>query len=47
VIKSYGFNPRFVNQDFKNISSVVIIKEALIKKATDFNFIFTQDTCYF
>lgn len=47
VIKELGKNPRFINQDFKNISSVAIIKEALIKKETDFNFIFTQEKAYF
>ena len=47
VIKSFSLNPRFINQDFKNISSVAIIKEALIKKATDFNFIFNKDQIFF
>ncbi len=47
VIKEHALNPRFINQDFKNISSVAIIKEALIKKWTDFNFIFWNDTVYF
>jgi len=30
IIKDSWFNPRFINQDFKNISSVAIIKEALV-----------------
>lgn len=47
IIKEHGKNPRFINQDFKNISSVAIIKEALIKKWTDFNFIFTWEKTYF
>ena len=47
VIKKHEKNPRFINQDFKNISSVAIIKEALVKKWTDFNFIFTPDKLYF
>lgn len=47
IIKDSWFNPRFINQDFKNISSVAIIKEALVKKETDFNFIFTDDITYF
>lgn len=47
IIKEHGKNPRFINQDFKNISSVAIIKEALIKKQTDFNFIFTPNKIYF
>lgn len=47
IIKDSWFNPRFVNQNFKNIASVAIIKEALVKKETDFNFIFTDETTYF
>lgn len=47
VIKAHGFNPRFVNGDFKNISSVAIIKEALVKKGTDFNFIYGDDRVFF
>lgn len=47
VIKEYWKNPRFINSEFKNISSVAIIKEALIKKETDFNFIFTSEKTYF
>lgn len=47
VIKEHGKNPRFINGEFKNISSVAIIKEALIKKETDFNFIFTPEKTYF
>ena len=47
VIKSHNLNPRFINQDFKNISSVAIIKEALIKKETDFNIIFDSEKIYF
>ena len=40
IIKSASLNPRFINQDFKNVTSVQIIKEALVKKWTDFNFIY-------
>ncbi len=47
IIKSSNLNPRFVNKDFKNIASVVVIKEALVKKATDFNMIFSNDKIYF
>lgn len=47
IIKEHGKNPRFINQDFKNISSVQIIKEALVKKWTDFNFIFDSDRIFF
>lgn len=47
VIKEHGKNPRFINGEFKNISSVAIIKEALIKKETDFNFIFSPEKTYF
>lgn len=47
VIKEHSLNPRFINQDFKNISSVAIIKEALVKKWTDFNLIFGNDKIFF
>ena len=47
VIKSAWLNPRFINGDFKNTSSVAIIKEALVKKETDFNFIFAEDKTFF
>ena len=47
VIKEHSLNPRFINQDFKNISSVAIIKEALIKKWTEFNIIYSDNTAYF
>lgn len=47
VIKNFWLNPRFINQDFKNLASVVIIKEALIKKETDFNFIYVDSKLYF
>lgn len=47
VIKGFWLNPRFINANFKNLASVVIIKEALIKKETDFNFIFIEWKLYF
>ena len=47
VVKSLWLNPRFINKDDKNISSVMIVKEALIKKETDFNFIFFEDKLSF
>lgn len=47
VIKGFWLNPRFINTNFKNLASVVIIKEALIKKETDFNFIFIEWKLYF
>lgn len=43
IIKSASLNPRFINQDFKNVTSVQVIKEALVKKWTDFNFIYWND----
>ncbi|MBW7954189.1 hypothetical protein H3C61_00015 [Candidatus Gracilibacteria bacterium] len=47
AVKSFGLNPRFLNHDKKNLSSIVIIKEALIKKETDFNFLFVEDKLFF
>lgn len=47
VVKTFWLNPRFLNHDKKNLSSIVIIKEALIKKETDFNFLFLDDKLYF
>lgn len=47
VIKSHNLNPRFVNTDFKNVSSVVIVKEGLVKKWCDFNFIVGDGVIYF
>lgn len=47
AVKSFWLNPRFLNHDKKNLSSIVIIKEALIKKETDFNFLFVEDKLFF
>ncbi len=47
VIKSHGFNPRFINADGKNIPSVAIIKEALVKRKSDFNFIYGDEKVFF
>ena len=47
IIKSASLNPRFINQDFKNVSSVQIIKEALVKKWTDFNLIYWEWKIFF
>jgi len=47
IIKESSLNPRFINKDFKNISSILIIKEALVKKETDFNIVFDKDIIYF
>ncbi len=47
AIKTFWLNPRFLNHDKKNLSSIVIIKEALIKKESDFNFLFLEDKLYF
>lgn len=46
IVKNSWLNPRFVNKDFTNISSTIIIKEALIKKQTDINIINTPETIY-
>lgn len=40
IVKNAWLNPRFVNKDFKNISSTIIIKEWLVKKETDTNILF-------
>ncbi len=40
IVKNTWLNPRFVNKDFKNISSTIIIKEWLVKKETDTNILF-------
>lgn len=47
VIKEKELNPRFINKDFKNLTSIQIIKEALVKKGTDYNFIFLENKTYF
>lgn len=47
IIKENHLNPRFINKNNKNINSVLIIKEALIKKETDFNIIWVKDINYF
>jgi len=46
-LKSNKISSRFVNKDFKNLSSAQIIWEKLIIKNTDFNYIYTNDNIYF
>jgi len=38
--KEMGKNARFINKDFKNISSAHIIGEKLIAKKSDINIVF-------
>lgn len=45
-LKKNSISSRFINKDFKNLSSAQIIWEKLIKKGTDFNYIYTKDTTY-
>ncbi|MCH2189214.1 hypothetical protein MK079_05310 [Candidatus Gracilibacteria bacterium] len=40
-LKKENISSRFVNKDFKNLSSAQIIGEKLVEKKTDFNIIFT------
>lgn len=47
IVKAFKLNPRFVNNEIKNLSSVAIIKEGLVKKWTDLNFIEIQASTYF
>ena len=46
-LKSNKISSRFINKDFKNLSSAQIIWEKLIKRNTDFNYIYTTDNIYF
>lgn len=46
-LKSKNISSRFVNKDFKNLSSSQIIWEKLINKWTDFNYIYANDNVYF
>jgi len=46
-LKSWWISSRFINKDFKNISSAQIIGEKLVKNATDFSYIYTNDRIYF
>jgi len=46
-LKLNNISSRFVNKDFKNLSSAQIIAEKLINKTTDFNYIYTNNNVYF
>ena len=46
-LKANWLSSRFVNKDFKNLSSAQIIWEKLIKKWTDFSCIITEGSTYF
>jgi len=47
VLKAQGNSSRFVNKDFKSLSSAQIIWENLVKKSSDFTIIIAWDTEYF
>jgi len=47
AVQNADFNARFVNKDWKNVSSVQIIKEALIAKHTDWNLVTDGEYVYF
>lgn len=46
-LKWNNISSRFINKDFKNLSSAQIIAEKLINKTTDFNYIYTNNNVYF
>ncbi len=45
-LKSIWINSRFINKDFKPLSSAQIIAEKLVKKWTDFSYIYTDTNQY-
>lgn len=47
TLKTKWLSSRFVNKDFKSLSSAQIIGENLVKKWSDFNIILAGDTEYF
>lgn len=47
TLQASNISSRFVNKDFRNLSSVQITNEKLIKKETDLNFIFDSESLYF
>lgn len=47
ILQANQISSRFVNKDFRNISSVQITHEKLIRKETDLNFIFDSENLYF
>lgn len=46
-LKAHWISSRFINKDFQNLTSAQIIWENLIKKKTDFNYIYSKDKVYF
>lgn len=47
ILQANQISSRFVNKDFRNITSVQITHEKLIRKETDLNFIFDSEKLYF
>ncbi|MDD5212840.1 MAG: hypothetical protein PHG82_00215 [Candidatus Gracilibacteria bacterium] len=47
ILQANSISSRFVNKDFRNITSVQITHEKLIRKETDLNFIFDSENVYF
>lgn len=45
-LKSIWVNSRFINKNFKSLSSAQIIAEKLVKKWTDFSYIYTDNNQY-
>ncbi|NVP17724.1 hypothetical protein HUU51_03320 [Candidatus Gracilibacteria bacterium] len=46
ILKENGVSSRFINKDFKNLSSAQIIGEKLVKNGTDYSIIFDGDKKY-
>ncbi len=47
TLKAKWLSSRFINKDFKNLSSAQIIWENLVRRASDFTLIIADDTQYF
>ena len=47
ILKENSVSSRFVNKDFKNLSSAQILWEKLVEKETDFNLVINNDRIYF
>ena len=45
--KEASLSSRFLNQDFKNLSSAIILWEKLVKSKSDVNFVFATQRVYF
>lgn len=46
ILKENWLSSRFINKDFKNLSSAQIIWEKLVKNGTDYSFVFDGDKKY-